>query len=102
MEKKSKKPRILRKRKLPGYPIYPVKEDVYNTGNVEKEVDPETKKKKLPVEKTNNELNEKNFEEAVSGSDLDVPGAELDDAQEEIGSEDEENNLFSHNAGDRD
>lgn len=31
----------------------------------------------------------------LSGSDLDVPGSELDDAQEEIGSEDEENNLYS-------
>jgi len=31
----------------------------------------------------------------VSGADLDVPGAELDDAQEQIGSEDEENNYYS-------
>lgn len=30
-----------------------------------------------------------------SGKDLDVPGAELDDANEEIGSEDEENNSYS-------
>lgn len=29
------------------------------------------------------------------GSDLDVPGSELDDAQEKIGSEDEENNYYS-------
>lgn len=29
------------------------------------------------------------------GDDLDVPGAELDDTQEDIGSEDEENNLYS-------
>jgi hypothetical protein len=27
--------------------------------------------------------------------DLDIPGAELDDKQEEIGSEDEENNYYS-------
>ena len=26
---------------------------------------------------------------------MDVPGSELDDSQEEIGSEDEENNLYS-------
>lgn len=31
----------------------------------------------------------------VSGDDLDVPGAEDDDANEEIGEEDEENNSFS-------
>jgi len=30
-----------------------------------------------------------------SGDDLDVPGSELDDAQERIGSEDEENNSYS-------
>jgi hypothetical protein len=30
-----------------------------------------------------------------SGQDLDVPGSELDDDKEEIGSEDEENNSYS-------
>ena len=30
-----------------------------------------------------------------SGEGLDVPGSELDDAQEKIGSEDEENNAYS-------
>jgi len=30
-----------------------------------------------------------------SGNDLDVPGSELDDASEDIGSEDEENNSYS-------
>jgi hypothetical protein len=29
------------------------------------------------------------------GSDLDIPGSELDDDQEDIGSEDEENNYYS-------
>lgn len=31
-----------------------------------------------------------------SGDDLDVPGSELDDEQEQIGSEDEENNSYSN------
>ncbi len=31
-----------------------------------------------------------------SGDGLDVPGSELDDAQEKIGSEDEENNSYSN------
>jgi hypothetical protein len=30
-----------------------------------------------------------------SGEDLDVPGAELDDEMEDIGTEDEENNIYS-------
>jgi hypothetical protein len=31
----------------------------------------------------------------ICQGDLDIPGAELDDKQEEIGSEDEENNYYS-------
>jgi len=31
----------------------------------------------------------------MAGEDLDVPGAELDDAEESIGEEDEENNEYS-------
>ena len=31
-----------------------------------------------------------------AGKDLEVPGSELDDDQEDIGSEDEENNFYSH------
>ena len=31
----------------------------------------------------------------LSGSDLDVPGSELDDEQENVGTEDEENNYYS-------
>lgn len=31
----------------------------------------------------------------LTGEDLDVPGSELDDANEEIGEEDEENNMYS-------
>lgn len=49
----------------------------------------------------NEPLNEKSFGEEKSGKDLDVPGSELDDANEEIGEEDEENNDYSL-AGDDD
>jgi hypothetical protein len=40
-------------------------------------------------------LNERGFRNAYSGDDLDVPGSEDDDADEEIGEEDEENNAYS-------
>jgi hypothetical protein len=40
-------------------------------------------------------LNERSSSNAVSGSDLDIPGAEDDDLNEEIGEEDEENNSYS-------
>ena len=40
-------------------------------------------------------MNEKDFEDELSGNDLDVAGSELDDQQEKVGSEDEENNYYS-------
>src|SRR5665213_2576087 len=42
-----------------------------------------------------NELNEGSFKNNISPSDLDIPGEELDDADENIGEEDEENNDYS-------
>jgi hypothetical protein len=41
------------------------------------------------------ELNEESFDEDKFGEDLDVPGAELDDENEDRGEEDEENNQYS-------
>ncbi|MCD6069098.1 MAG: hypothetical protein K0S33_3924 [Bacteroidetes bacterium] len=83
---------------LPGYPLYPEKEDIYNQAKEETEIDPEHPDQlKKPVEgiDAGRGLNELDFEDDVTGGDLDVPGVELDDQQEEIGSEDEENNIYS-------
>jgi hypothetical protein len=77
---------------------YPASEDIYNRSTKVADIDPEdTNAKKSPTELDNKgELkNEKDFKDDPSGSDLDVPGAELDDEQEDIGSEDEENNHYS-------
>ena len=43
-------------------------------------------------------LNEAGFNKNISPDDLDIPGADLDDADEAIGEEDEENNDYSLNA----
>lgn len=40
-------------------------------------------------------LNEGSFKKNIIATDLDIPGAKLDDADEEIGEEDEENNDYS-------
>jgi hypothetical protein len=40
-------------------------------------------------------INQLDFNKEFSGQDLDVPGAELDDELERVGSEDEENNYYS-------
>ena len=83
--------------KVPDSLLYPPSEDMYNQFHKEMEIDPEDiSKKKAPVEINNvRELNQKDFEEDVSGSDLDVPGSELDDDEENSGNEDEENNHYS-------
>lgn len=60
--------------------IYPPSEDI--------------SKRKIAVD-TSDTMNEKTFADDMSGADLDVPGSELDDQQEKIGSEDEENNYYS-------
>ncbi|SEG35967.1 hypothetical protein [Flavobacterium urumqiense] len=84
------------KNKVPDSLLYPPSEDIYNQLKKESDVDPEDiSKNKAPVEIDNvSELNEKNFEEDVSGGDLDIPGSELDDELENSGSEDEENNHY--------
>jgi hypothetical protein len=92
--KKSLAPKV-GKKKGDGYPLYPASEDIYRNNKEETELDPEDPRKvKTPTEKPD-QLNEKNFVDDLSGGDLDIPGAELDDEQENIGSEDEENNYYS-------
>jgi hypothetical protein len=84
-----------KKSKLPGYPLYPPSEDIYNQSKEETAINPsDLSKSKAPNEKAGS-LNEKGFKGHMSGDDLDVPGSELDDQQESVGSEDEENNYYS-------
>jgi len=74
---------------------YPPADDIYNRGIEEQDLNPEDPtKQKTPNEKPG-KRNEKDFSDDISGRDLDVPGAELDDEQEDNGNEDEENNSYS-------
>jgi len=77
------------------YPIYPESEDIYNKYKEEKEINPEDITKFKESNDNSAKSNEKDFANDKFGSDLDIPGAELDDEQEEIGNEDEENNYYS-------
>ena len=96
---------------FPGYPHYPAKEDIMNVKAVER-VDTDvdnlarsTNQRNGPVpDKTGYEQIDENEDfNRVSKLDstdidedgLDVPGAEDDDANEDIGEEDEENNYYS-------
>jgi hypothetical protein len=82
-------------KKFPGYPPYPPEEDIFVRGIEEEELDPENPGALKSKPANPDAPNEKDFDHSHSGDDLDVPGAELDDAQEKVGSEDEENNLYS-------
>lgn len=77
---------------------YPSSEDIYNKEEKAKDIDPENISNGKAIVQKEGEWNENTFnieKENKLGDDLDVPGSELDDQQEEIGSEDEENNYYS-------
>ena len=123
MKKEIKKTKPVNKKdggKLPPYPVNPASEDIYRKSIEDQDVDPEdiTKtKSRNETEKIVNEdaddfgadapakeplrkkrvgkRNEKDFEDDVSGGDLDVPGSELDDRRGMNGNEDEENDYYS-------
>ncbi|MBI1225725.1 MAG: hypothetical protein GC192_10860 [Bacteroidetes bacterium] len=83
------------KENLEGYPLYPPSEDIYKQSHKEADISPDNFATKQNPNVKPSAPNEKDFRDDVSGSDLDVPGSELDDQMEQIGSEDEENNYYS-------
>jgi hypothetical protein len=89
------------KEDFPGYPHYSENEDIYSQSKEETEIDPEVPLQAKAPAADPDLPNEKDFTDDVSGGDLDIPGSELDDQQEDIGSEDEENNYYSL-GGDKD
>lgn len=74
---------------------YPQSEDIYNKGKKESEISVEDTSRNKQNTTIPSKMNEMGIDEIETGDDLDVPGSELDDAQENIGSEDEENNYYS-------
>ena len=79
---------------FPSYPHYPVKDDIYNREK-EEDIEPEFPYRKKVTDEEAGDITELNYNDVDSEGDLDVPGSELDNEQEEIGSEDEENNYYS-------
>lgn len=86
---------------LPGYPLYPESEDIYENFMEETELNPEDISK-TKSSNSDNTLRQKELGDVFDEDDLDIPGAELDDEQEAIGSEDEENNYYSLGGEDHD
>ena len=66
--------------------LYPSSEDIYNQNKKQEIIDPQniTIAKESGTDKENSKDS--------SNNDLDIPGSELDDNQEEIGNEDEDRN----------
>jgi hypothetical protein len=81
------------KNDLEGYPAYPANEDIYSKYKEEKDLNPEDISKTKGSNDTVGTSNEKDFTDDVSGSDLDIPGNDLDDNPERF--EDEENDYYS-------
>lgn len=74
---------------------YPASEDIYNNEEEIQDMDVDDLTQKKAPNMPADAMNEKSFKDDVSGDDLDVPGAELDDEAEMNGNEDEENNDYS-------
>jgi hypothetical protein len=72
-------------------PIYEKEDDIYSREKEEPLEDEAQRRKRKSAD------SDKNL-----GEDLDVPGGELDDADEAIGEEDEENNYYSLGGDDHD
>lgn len=81
MKKKTRQ--NLEDKKFP-LPVYKKEDDIYN------------KEEEVPLDEEGQQVKKKpvNSDETAD-NDLDVPGAELDNANEAIGEEDEENNYYS-------
>jgi|ERR1043165_318433 hypothetical protein len=73
---------------------YPASDDIYNKAQKEDAIDPDDLTKRKSKNLPPDEWNEKDFKEAVSGSDLDVPGSETNEGSRN-GEEDEENDYYS-------
>lgn len=73
---------------------YPASEDIYTNEDKLEDIDPEGISGERTIIPDNNNNEWKQNSDKL-GNDLDIPGSELDDQQEEIGSEDEENNFYS-------
>jgi len=74
---------------------YPATEDIYNQEDKLEDIDPEGISGERTIISNDNYDNEWKQNSDKLGNDLDIPGSELDDELEDVGSEDEENNFYS-------
>ncbi len=89
---------------LQGYQLYPEGDDIYIKYQERKDINTEGISNIKELNENDKVLasNEIFSDDDASGNDLDIPGSELDDDQEIVGSEDEENNYYSIGGDDHD
>jgi hypothetical protein len=84
---------VIEKRK--GFLLYLNNEDLFNKFQIEDNTNPDDLSDiDISSDIIEND-NERDLDSELMGDNLDVPGSELDDQEENIGSEDEENNYYS-------
>ncbi|MDP4219245.1 MAG: hypothetical protein Q8916_12100 [Bacteroidota bacterium] len=83
-----------KKSDLPGYPVYSPSQDIYNKESKATNINPDDNSE-VAEGVMQSKWNEEDYDTSLSGDDLDVPGAEIDDKEEAVGREDEENNYYS-------
>ena len=81
----SKKNKTPSEKILPGYPIYPSEEDIYNHSKKVEEINPEDLSKNKVRNEKDRTPNERNFVEDLSGSHLDILDPDLDNQSESFG-----------------
>ncbi len=82
---------------FPGYPAYEACDDIYIRGSKMKNMNPEDihSYKYLDAPNYGKFTNKDKLNNDERISNLDVPGVDLDDEDENVGNEDEENNYYS-------
>jgi hypothetical protein len=78
-----------------GYPLYPATEDIYNQFKNEGQLSPDSNTEIADPTSVIKDWHDKEFDADPLKSELDVPGADLDNKHKKIGGEDEENNYYS-------
>jgi hypothetical protein len=96
-KKSAKQPKPTDQNAPAGYPTHPKQEDIYKAFKEDQSIDPDdlTHEKEEDPDADNTIRGAEPTDTEIMGTDLDIPGAELDDEQEGVGSEDEENNYYS-------
>lgn len=74
---------------------YPASEDVYSQDEIDSSVDPDDPTRRKARNEAPDAPNEKDFQDDMTGEDLDIPGNGEDEHSRANGDEDEENNYYS-------